>query len=232
MAIRSILAMTGSEICRSSSLPAQIAWMSCRFSSENTGLSGMPAELPPGSMLIVNDLVPITDHDPHRVVTQLTNVILQNRIDGVLLDFQRPASSQAAHMATALVQALPCPVGIPSAYAGTLDCPVFLPPVPPHIPAPEYLQPWDNREIWLELALDATRITVTADGCATDYAPIAAPAENPHWDAGLHCHYSTVVEDDAIHFYLYRTAGDIAELLDTLSKTAVSRAIGLFQELG
>lgn len=232
MAIPSIFAMTGGEIFRCPSLPAKIAWMGCHFSTDDTGLSGLPTDLPPGSLLVIDDATPIAEHDPKRIIDQLLPVISGNRIDGILMDLQRPATQQAKKMAAALVQAMSCPVALPPVYAQGLDCPVFVPPIPPYIPASEYLKPWQHRRVWLELALDASVITLTDVGCSIKYVPVASPATSPQHDTELHCHYSTAVQDDAIRFYLYRTAEDVAALLDAIPDTCVSCAIGLFQELG
>lgn len=228
MAIHTILAMTGPEIKNCAVLPSKIAWMACHFSPNDAGISNLPQGLPESSMVILSDEHPFKDHDPERIIHQLSAL----KPKEVLLDFQRPPTSQTAALARALVQALPCPVGVPPPYAEGLDCPVFLPPVPPHIPLGDHLLPWQNREIWLETALDASEITVTAQGSSTRNSPFAAPVENPHRDTSLHCHYSIREEPNTLRFYLYRTREDVSDLLNFSNFPNIKYALALFQELG
>lgn len=232
MAIQTFLAMTGSEIQKCTALPSKIAWMACHFSPSGEGLSDLPGSLPKGSMIIVNDQLPVGNHDPNLIIRQLDRLIQRTHTSSILLDLQQNTTSQSMNMVKALVQALPCPVGVPPDYAGDLDCPVFLPPVPPHVPIEDHLRPWSCREIWLEVALDAAQITVTAQGSNTRLLPFAQPAENAHRDSALHCHYSITEEPEALRFYLYRTREDIADLLCAVNLPNVTHAIGLFQEMG
>lgn len=228
MAIPLILAMTGAEIRKFPPLPAKIAWLACHFSSSEPGLSNLPTALPPGSTLIVDDQLPVCDHDPDRILTQLSAVSPER----VLLDFQRPPSPQAVAIAQALVQAAPCPMAVTPPFGDGLSCPVFLPPVPPHVPIVDYLHPWASREIWLELALDATEINVTAAGSTVTSLLHAEPKENAHTDRMLHCHYKITQEPDSLRFYCYRTREDITKLLDAPLPPNLTHALGLFQELG
>ena len=98
--------------------------------------------------------------------------------------------------------------------------------------AEEYLEPWHSREIWLELALDASEITITADGCVTHACPHAGNHPDAHSDSMLHCHYKITKGADSIGFYCYRTPDDIAELLCSPLPPNVTHTVGLYQELG
>ena len=138
--------------------------MACQFSPWNQGLSNLPRTLPQGSLVILNDQSPICGHDSSRILRQLKELLEGNRCYGLLLDFERPGQEEAAAMAAALAEALPCPVGVSAAYADGLSTPVFLPPAPPDTPLGEYLAPWAGREIWLEAALNGCRITLTERG--------------------------------------------------------------------
>lgn len=232
MAIPLILAMTGCEISKKAELPPRIAWMACHFSPYGTGLSNLPNALPPDSMVIVNDRTPVCGHEPERIAAQLTALTEKLHCSSVLLDFQRPDEPEAASIAEAIVRTLPCPVGISAFYARDLPCPVFLPPAPPHIPLDAYIAPWKGREIWLEAALDGSVITITEKGSTVTPLLFADPADHCHADADLLCHYHMDVQPDHIHFHLYRTQEDLADLLTTAEKTNITKAIGLFQELG
>ena len=228
MAIHPILAMTGHEIRETEVLPTKIAWMACQFSPHDTGITNLPTHLPDDAMIILSDENPIHNHDPQRIADQLFRL----RPGSVLLDFQRPRNEPAALIAQTLVQALPCPVGVSPPYAKEFPCPVFLPPVPPHILLEDHIRPWNGHEIWLELALDASQITITAEGSTLRPILFAEPAENPHHDERLHCHYFIREEPDALRFYLYRTREDVASMLSSVQNPNITHAIGLFQELG
>ena len=71
MAIRPFLAMTAAEIRGTETLPPKTAWMACHFSPYSTGLSNLPKALPPGSMVILDDITPIHGHDSETIAAQL-----------------------------------------------------------------------------------------------------------------------------------------------------------------
>lgn len=96
------LAMTGAEIRSCSQLPEKIAYMACHFSPYGTGLTNLPRELPPGSLLILNDRTPIRGHDPSLVRDTLARLAEQFRCDGVLLDFQRTVCGESKRIVAAL----------------------------------------------------------------------------------------------------------------------------------
>ena len=71
MAIRPFLAMTAAEIRGTETLPPKTAWMACHFSPYSTGLSNLPKALPPGSMVILDDITPIHGHDSETIAALL-----------------------------------------------------------------------------------------------------------------------------------------------------------------
>lgn len=227
MAIPIILAMTGAEIRNNTALPPRIAYLSCHFSPSNTGLIDLPVNLPSGSTIILDDSIPLSGHDPQTMIRQLSEL----SPDSLLLDFQRPPSEESQRMAETIVHAQLCPTAVTPSHGKNLNCPIFLPPLPLHVPFEEYLQPWENREIWLELALDALEITVTAQG--STFIPLlhVEPQAHAFEDPQLHCHYAITHKPDALRFYLYRTAQDI-QSLQIIAPPNVTNAIGLYQELG
>lgn len=232
MAIRPFLAMTAAEIRGKSSLPPNSVWMACHFSPYCTGLSNLPRTLPAGSLLILDDITPIHRHNPEEIAAVLTGCAATLSYSGVLLDFQRTGDSETAALAEHLTHTLPCPVAVSESYARNLPSPVFLPPVPHHVPLSEYLAPWQGREIWLEMALDAESITLTAQGASL--APIV-PGQN--FSEGfpcekLHCRYTIALSEDSARFTLWRTAEDLEGLLEEAEKHGVTTAVGLYQELG
>lgn len=229
MAIPLYLAMTAAEFSACGGLPEKIAWMACHFSPYGTSVSNLPRTLPEGSLLILNDRTPVHGHDPQRIADELRQAVKALGCSGLLLDFQRPGCEETAKIAHALL-ALPCPVCMSECYAKELDCPVFLPPVLPHVPIEEHLAPWAGREIWLEAALEGEELTLTESGCQIS-AP-GVPIESPeHRDAELFCHYRIAVEESCARFSLYRSRDDLAALLDAAGKLGVTRAVGLWQEL-
>ena len=182
-------------------------------------------------MLILNDRTPPQGHDPEVIARQLKELADTLHYKYILLDFQRPDLPENAAVAKALAAASPCPVGISELYARELTCPVFLPPVPPHVPPGEYLSPLQGREIWLEAALGGRIITVTEKGSV--YSPLASTKalETAMEDMVLHCHYHIRTYDDHIDFTLWRTKDDLQELLREAESLGVTLAVGLWQEL-
>lgn len=230
MAIRPFLAMTGAEMRNFPHDSQGICWMACHFSPYGLGLSNLPQVLPPGSLLMVDDITPIRGHRPDIITTQLVEAVNRLGCAGVLLDFQRPESEATAALAAQLIAALPCPVAVSDLYARNLDCPVFLSAPPCHVPTKEHFAPWQGREIWLELSTGAELLTVDQHGCQTEALP-CPPDGGGFEDRALHCHYLTEVREDAAAFTLWRTHEDLAELLKAAENSGVTTAVGLYQEL-
>ncbi len=232
MAIRQFLAMTPGEILGAAVLPENLGWMGCRFSSSGRGLTEIPKALPKGSLLIITDETPPVGHDPIQICEEAAGVAEKLGCCGILLDFQRPNHPENRTIAAELSQNASCPVAISEAYADGIDCPVFLSPVPPHVPPEAYFQPWRGREIWLELALDGVDIAVTKDGSSFTPVPYPSAAEHMHRDDLLCCHYSTEVSPEVIRFHLLRTKEDVQDLLNICEPFHVTTAVGLYQEFG
>ena len=230
MAFPLYLAMTATEIQKNPRLPAHLAYMACHFSPYSTGLSNPPTQLPGESLLMLNDRTPICGHDPEIVVVQLCQWYELFDCSGILLDFQRPNCAETAALTAHIVESLPCPVAVSEAYAAFLPCPVLLQPVPLDIPITEYLLPWNSREIWLEVALDAIEITLTPEGCQRINIP-HQNLDDGFYDEQLHCHYRIQVQENQARFTLFRTREDLDALLQEAERLGVTRAVGLWQEL-
>lgn len=228
MAIERFLAMTGGEIFKTHPLPPKIAWMACHFSLYSRGLSNLPETLPAGSVLVADDASPFFDHDTDQIACELGERAAHLACSGVLLDFQRAGVPEVQALAKALCEALPCPVAVTAVYAGDCAGPVFLPPLPCHVPLRQWLAPWAGREIWLELALDAETITLTGEGAKI--TPGEA-GETGFEDKKLHCHYTVAVEEREAVFKLWRTRADLEGLLEEADRLGVKAAVGLYQEL-
>ena len=229
MAIRPFLAMTAAEIRSNSQLPDGIGWMACHFSPYSTGLTNIPQKLPSSSLLIVNDVIPLHGHDPEVIAAQLMETAERFSCSGILLDFQRPDSSETEHLAAFLADALPCPVAVSDLYAGNLCCPVFLPPVSHHVPLREHTAPWKGREVWLEVAMDTEEILLTDSGAAITPLP-HCHKDRGHMDEVLHCHYRVELLEDSARFTLWRSGEDIDTLLEEAESLGISTAVGLYQE--
>ena len=229
MAIPLYLAMTAEEFAKNTPHPDKVAWMACHFSHYGRGISDLPDKLPEGSVLILNDRVPIADHDPERICKQLSSWMKHRNLRGLLLDFQVPDNPKTALLTRYLTEELPCQVTVSSYYAQK-GRPVFLPPVPLQIPLSEYLSPWEDFEIWLDASLGTCCMTVDHSGCHISDASDSGPF--PHVDSVLHCRYRTCCEDGQVHFLLSRTKKDLASLLSEAENSGVTTAVGLYQELG
>lgn len=227
MKIPLYLAMTAAEFAACQNFPRKIGWMACHFSPYCTGLSNIPSTLPGNSLLIVNDITPIHNHDPKRIYDTLQERISDLQCDGILLDFQREGSEETAQLVQKLLD-LPTTVCVSEKYASELPCPVFLPPPPLRKTIAEYLSPWENREIWLEAALSREVVVITPEGSSIQ--PWEAHAVANHSDGDLYCHYSTESNSTRVKFHLQRTQEDLAGLLDAASDMGVTRAVGLYQE--
>ena len=231
MAIRPFLAMTAAEIFAVSQFPSEIGWMACHFSPYGLGLSNLPRQLPPKSLLILDDITPTHGHDPTLIADQLAERITALDCAALLLDFQRPEVEETAALVSVLAQGLPCPVAVSHLYADAGACPVFLPPVPPSVPPEAYFAPWKGLEIWLELALDGEEIVLTEEGSSSAPLPHVPMKETDFFDNTLLCHYRCELEADAAKFTLYRTEADLEPLLTEAEKHGVTTAVGLYQEL-
>lgn len=226
------LAMTPTEIAAAPALPAEIAWMAFHFSSDGQGLTNLPSRLPEGALLILDDSIPCKGHRTDLVVQTLSEVISQFRCNGILLDFQRPENEDSAAIAAALAASLPCPVAVTPEYAEALSCPVFLPPAPLHMPLEKYLRPWKGRAIWLEAALEQETITVTKSGTDCQSGLPSEPFPSGFFDESLCCRYHTAVSADCITFTLFDTPQTLKKKLELACSLGVTRAVGLYQELG
>lgn len=224
------LAMTAAEMAAAPALPEHIGYMACHFSPYTTGLSNLPEGLPKDSMLILNDRTPPRGHDPKHILRQLEQAVERLECGCVLLDFQRPGCEETAEITKSLL-GLPCPIGVSELYAQALDCPVFLPPVPLDVTVREHLAPWEGREIWLEAALDSLAVTVGATGTAFHSALSGQPSL-PHRHEALCCHYGVSLTESQAVFTLRRTAEDLKTVLEMAKQYGVSKAVGLYQELG
>lgn len=231
MALPLYLAMTAAELAVSSPLPEKTAYMACHFSPYAAGLSCFPRFLPRGAMVILNDRTPIFHHDPALIRQQLAELAGQTEADCVLLDFQRADCPETAALVRALHGALPCPMGVSLPYAAELSCPVLLPPPPLPVSLQDYLAPWQGREVWLEAAPDSVCVTVTEKGAAVATLD-APPSEAALFDDSLACRYQVEQAADALIFSLWRSREDIPILLENAARLGVTRAVGLFQELG
>lgn len=219
---RVFLAVSGRE----SEFPKRTAYMACHFSPGGSGLSNMPRFLPEGSILLLDDSMPVQGHDPSIVVQQLKEVVDRFSVWAVLLDFQRPPTEESSKMVAAILENASCIVAVTPAYAKE-DSTVFLPPPPANKYLAEYLKPW--KRVFLELALEGLEITVTKDGSRFSAVYPTSPLSLE--DKRLHCHYSVKVFPGKAVFTLNRTREDLADLAKEAEKLGVLGMVGLYQEL-
>ncbi len=220
------LAMTAAEWEENSSFPEPIGYMACHFSSSGPLLSNLPQQLTPGNMLILSDEIPLAGHDPVGCAKMLSQTAQAFSCSRILLDFQRPHTDAKA-MIGAILDAAPCPVGVSQLHAQGFSCPVLLPPLPLRKSPQAYWTPWEDREIWMEAALDAETVTVTQAGAVISPAPASSLAL-PFFDADLFCHYGLTLSENAAVFTVRRTPEDLQKLMEA---DPVSCWVGLYQEL-
>ncbi len=220
------LAMTGAEFEAWGGTVQGPAWMACHFSPYGQGITNLPPALPENAMLILNDRIPWSGQDPETVLRQL----LALPGECLLLDLQRGKNPEALNLIEKICQGFDRPVGVSESFGRDLSCAVFLPPVPPDTVLADYLRPWQGREIWLELELNRVLWTVTEQGAVA--GPLDAVPETGFRDRELCCHYSVSVREDRADFSLWRAREDLDDLLDQAQVLGVTRAVGLWQELG
>ena len=228
MALPLYLAQTAAEMAGNPP-SGPTAYMACHFSPGGRGLSNLPGCLAPGTMLILDDSTPMNGHDPEAILCQLSAQAQRWQCGSILLDFQRPGIEAQQKLAELLAASLPCPVGVSELYAAGLSCPVFLSPVPPDRPLTEHLAPWNDREIWLEAALEGITLTLIEAGCIAD--PLFDFPASGLMDKKLHCHYAIEITANTAGFRLWRTRQDLDCLLNEAESLGITKAIGLWQEL-
>lgn len=198
------LAMTAAEILSCNELPPRVAWMACHFSPYGRGLSNLPKELPPGSMLILNDRIEPQGIDPQLVVQQLLQAVQALECGSVLLEFQRPGNELTKAVAEAVCTALPCPLAVSDAYARDLGCAVFLPPPPLREDVAAYFSPWGGREVWLEVYEQWETLAIQKQCVELVTQPPVTAVDLPHYDAPCNCRYGMEVTEDRAIFTLHR----------------------------
>ncbi len=221
------LAQTSGEIKKQ--LPEKLAYMALHFSPYGKGLSNIPGDLPKGSILLLDDSTSPTHHDPQLVVEQLKQLTTQLSPAAVLLDFQRPVTEELKAMAGYITKALPCPVGVTECYAKDLGCSVFLSPLPANKELTDYLKPWLNQGVYLEIAPDCIEITVTETG--SEIRHIYPVQDLPLVDNRLHCHYQVEVSPNKAVFTICRHKEDLLSLVQEAESLGVLGCVGLYREL-
>lgn len=225
MEIALYTAMTAAEFEKADAISFKMAWMACHFSSYGTGLSNIPKQLPPGSLLIVNDRTPICGHDPALIAAQLAETAEGLKCSGILLDFQRSGAEAVADA----VSTLSCKVAMTPAYAKDSACAVFLPPPPLTLPLAAHIAPWEGREIWLEVATEQSCIRVSTEGSRKIEV---APFPCPHVDKTLHCRYGMDIRPGYIDFHLSRDLDQLSSLMEEGKNLGITQYVGLYQQLG
>ena len=172
---------------------------------------------PPGVLPVVTDAF--------RVDRQFLLRLCQGR-EALLLDFERPPSADTKK----LIQDLPCPAAAPPGYAE--EGPVFLPPPPLHVPPENYLAPWKDREVWLEAALQKQVITVTAEGAVISPVSPSGELSGGFYSETLCCRFTQKLTEDRAVFTLFDTPDTLKRKLERAASLGVTRAVGLYLELG
>ena len=232
MALPLYLALTAAEISAVSPLPDLCAYMACHFSPYTAGISNIPLTLPPGSMLILNDRLPCQGHSADLVAGQLSDAAARLGCESILLDFQRPPEPEAETIVNAILSSVSCPVAITESFARHRDWPIFLSPAPLYLPMDEYLAPWQGREIWLEAALCQEEILITEKGIHINSIFPTEQLSSGFYDEDLRCCYHTHILEDSIRFTLFDTPESLNQKLELAAQLGISRAVGLWQELG
>ena len=230
MGLTRFMALTAGELSRCNRLNFPVAWMACHFSPYHTGLSNLPEQLPPGSLIMINDSAPPYNHDSHKIAQQLQRLQQDLQPKGFVLDFQRPDFPENKALAEHLVDTLPCPVAVSDLYAQGLSCPVFLSAPPLAVPLDRHIKPWEGQEVWLEAVLSQETLTLTKDGCSREET-FLTPDPLPHFNQKLHCQYDFTLEQSQAIFILRRTEQELYDLLHCAENMGITTAISLYQQM-
>lgn len=225
------LAMTEAEFSCAEVLPAHPAWMACHYACYGVGLSGLPEQLPEGSLLIVNDRTPPAGHDPQIISQQLKQLIQKHGLRQVLLDLQREGLDENRDLAKILVRELDIPVAVSEKYASSLECPVFLDCPPPYGMLKACVKKWPGRELWLELAPEAGIAQVTAEGFLYKSTQQEVSTEFPFYDPDLCSKYRTQIYDDRLLVTMHRDQEAVKELCLQAQAMGIHTFVGLYQQL-
>lgn len=219
------LAMTAAEFSACEEKPEHTAWMACHFSPYGRGLSNMPQELPQGSLLILNDRIPPSGHDPAMIARQLKQLTQALTTDGVLLDFQRPGDTLTRAIAEAVVDALPDAVAVTPDYADNLPCAVLLPPPPLRCDVSTYFEPYAGRQLWLDVYDQWERVTVTEDAVTfSGEKPLQIP-QLPFQNEDYCFKYNIDILEDRAVFTLHRSLEELCSL-----PCPIAKFVGLWQD--
>jgi hypothetical protein len=120
-------------------------------------------------------------------------------------------------------------VAVTLPYAKELTCPVFLAPPPLHKPLKDHLAPYEDREVWLELAAETARYIINSEGCVIEQAADTSLPEPVFTDEAAFCRYHIEVGEDRAEFTLQRTMQDLTDML--AYECNITQAVGLYQQL-
>lgn len=238
MSIPLYLAMTAAEFSTAPALPPRIAWMAMHFPVSGPGLSGRPHRLPPGSLVLLDDLTPWCGHSLESVCQETIDVLLRTGAAGLLLDFERPPTEETLRLANCLTQCCReagCPIGMPPGYLDHgSEAAVFLPPLPCHRPPEQVLEPFQGREIWLEAATCGCRVALGPDGPSlTLENPQLLEAESESMptftDPHLHCRYYSRLNEAGVELALYDTWEMLTRKLEHCQALGVTLAVGIWK---
>lgn len=230
MSIPLYLAMTAADFFRCAEIPPHIAWMSLHFSPSGLGLSNLPAVLPPGSMVILDDQIPWNGHSSEQVCRELRGLLNTRKIHSLLLDFERPPRPETLSLAQrilSLCKEIGCSVGLPRSYRTTGEGALFLPPLPCDFPPDKLSSEAD--EVWLEVAPTGLTADILPNQVLLEEsAPIPLSGVPVFTDPTLHCCYSSIPTSQGVRIRLFDTKETIQRKAPIWEKRGVTRLIGIY----
>lgn len=223
------LAVTGAELALASQNHKPLAWMGCHLSAGGSGISGVPASLPPDSILVLTDQMPPQGHDPHQVAQELVDAAHQLNCSRILLDFQRPKSDAGNQIVDSILTLADRPVGVSENYGEHFCCPVFLRPPPLWTALSDHIAPWKGRQIWLEAAQEDAVVTVTEEG--GHYTVCDHTGPYTFNSDKLQVAYRIETDPDQLRVYLHRGSKELQGLLHQAKQLGICTAVGLYEHL-
>lgn len=223
-------AMTPEEIAQRQTRPEHYAWMAAHFDPRGNGLTDLPEKMPADGILILNDKIPYTGHSSEKICRTMMDCLNRWKLQGILLDFERPVSEQLREVVKNLVTSLPCP----TVCGQALDIPGLV----PLISMPELTQPSEeyftgHKGAWLEVRKQAAIYRVDQDGCSI--VQTSEPTKNTPevmFDSALCAHYQAAPGPDSVEFILWRDREDRKKIMEIGQAAGIEIMVGLYQELG
>lgn len=226
MEIPLYLAMTPKEYHNFHRTVDYPAWMNIHFNSQDRTLCNLPIDLSKTSLLIIDDSVDFINPDIDKIIKMLLPICKSDSLCGIILDFQKPSTNDAATLASRIQQDFPGKVACTSEYLEGSSI-LFLPSPSPIVSCRDALSEIKGKRIWLDCDTSAYSFRCSGDGITADCNQIN---RTPFLSEKLHCHYWHCIKENMLLINASRTVNDWMDFLSEANRYGVEAGIMLHQE--